>query len=77
MADSFKPGDRVEWDSSQGEVAGHVKKKLVAPTKIKEHHVAASPENPEILVQSDKTGALAAHKPKALKKASRKKGGGR
>jgi hypothetical protein len=31
--------------------------------------VAASPENPEYLVVSDKTGAEAAHKATALKKA--------
>ena len=27
------------------------------PTKIKGHNVAASPENPEYLVESEKTGA--------------------
>lgn len=74
MADSLKPGDRVEWDSSQGEVTGKVKKKLVKPTEIKGHHVAASPENPEYLVESEKTGAQAAHKPEALKKVAGKKG---
>ena len=75
MSDSLKPGDRVEWESSQGTVAGKVKKRLVKPTEIKGHHVAASPENPEYLVESEKTGAEAAHKPGALKKAARKKGG--
>jgi hypothetical protein len=75
MAKSLKPGDRVEWESSQGSVTGKVKKKLVKPTEIKGHHVAASPDNPEYLVESEKTGAEAAHKPEALKKASRKKGG--
>ncbi|WP_292094933.1 DUF2945 domain-containing protein [Brevundimonas sp.] len=29
--------------------------------------MAASPENPEYLVESDKTGARAAHRPQALK----------
>ncbi len=47
-------------------------------TEIKTHHVAASPENPEYLVESDKTGTTAAHKPDALKKVRKpKKGGGR
>jgi hypothetical protein len=32
--------------------------------------VAASKANPEILVKSDKSGDLAAHKPEALKKRS-------
>ena len=67
--DDLKTGDKVAWDSSQGEVKGTVRKKLTAPTDIKRHHVAASPENPEYLVQSDKTGAEAAHKPGELRKA--------
>ena len=75
MAESLKPGDHVEWESSQGTVTGKVEKKLVKPTKIKGHNVAASPENPEYLVESEKTGAQAAHKPEALKRVSRKKGG--
>ncbi|WP_435011442.1 DUF2945 domain-containing protein [Tundrisphaera lichenicola] len=75
MSDPHEPGDRVKWESSQGPVTGKVKKKLTRPTEIKGHHVAASPENPEILVESEKTGAQAAHKPEALKKAPRKKGG--
>lgn len=74
MAKSLKPGDRVEWETSQGTTAGRVEKKLVKPTKIKGHKVAASPENPEYLVESEKTGAQAAHKPEALKKAPKKGG---
>ena len=74
MSNIPKSGDRVEWESSQGKVTGKVKKKLTKPTEIKGHHVAASPENPELLVESEKTGAVAAHKPEALKKAPRKKG---
>lgn len=69
MTSEFKPGDKVTWESSQGRVHGTVKKKLTAHTTIKGHEVAASPENPEYLVVSDKTGAEAAHKPSALKKA--------
>lgn len=68
MTKEPKPGDKVTWSSSQGEVKGTVKKKLTAPTKIKTHKVAASPENPEFLVESDATGAKAAHKAEALKK---------
>ena len=44
---------------------GKIKKKLTRPTEIKGHHVAASPDNPEYLVESEKTGAEAAHKPEA------------
>ena len=69
MASTLKAGDKVQWKSSQGTVTGKVKKKLTTPTDIKGHHVAASKDNPEYLVASDKTGAEAAHKPGALKKA--------
>jgi len=69
MAGTLKAGDKVQWKSSQGTVTGKVKKKLTTPTDIKGHHVAASKDNPEYLVASDKTGAEAAHKPGALKKA--------
>ncbi|MES2830805.1 MAG: DUF2945 domain-containing protein [Pseudomonadota bacterium] len=68
MTTTFKKGDKVEWHSSQGTIEGTVKKKLTAPHKIKGHEIAASTENPEYLVVSDKTGAEAAHKPGSLKK---------
>ena len=62
----FKTGDKVSWNSTQGKVTGTVKKKLTAPTDIKTHHVAASSDNPQLLVESAKSGKLAAHKPAAL-----------
>ena len=64
----FKTGDKVSWNSTQGTVTGTVKKKLTAPMDIKTHHVAASPDNPQLLVQSARTGKEAAHKPGALKR---------
>ena len=67
MANNFKAGDKVEWESSQGTVYGTIKKKLLAPIDIKGHNVAASHEHPEYLVVSDHTGAEAAHKPEALR----------
>lgn len=73
MADRLKKGDKVEWETSQGKTSGTVKKKLTAPTDIKGHHVAASKENPELLVESEKSGKEAAHKPESLKKTQTKK----
>jgi uncharacterized membrane protein len=64
----FKKGDKVTWQTSQGKTEGEIVKKLTKPLDIKGHHVAASAENPEYLVESDKTGKQAAHKPEALKK---------
>jgi len=68
VSNQFKKGDKVEWNSAQGKITGEVKKKLTSPTDIKGHHVAASKDNPEYLVESEKTGKQAAHKPDSLKK---------
>ena len=62
-----KAGDKVSWSSSGGHSTGKVVKKLTRPMDIKGHHVAASKDNPEYLVETDK-GAQAAHKPGSLKK---------
>ena len=69
---NFKAGDKVSWSSAQGKVVGSVKKKLTAPMNIKTHRVAASPNNPQLLVQSAGTGKLAVHKPEALKRVKAK-----
>ncbi|WP_291535519.1 DUF2945 domain-containing protein [Brevundimonas sp.] len=64
----FKAGDRVGWDHSQGATTGRVIRKVVSETCIEGHRVAASIDNPEYVVESDRTGARAAHKPSALRK---------
>lgn len=66
--DNLKKGDHVEWNTSQGKTSGKVEKKITEPTDIKKHHVAASKENPEYIVKSDKSGKEAAHKPEELDK---------
>jgi len=66
MTKKLKKGDQVSWQSAQGKVDGKILKKVTAPLEIKGHHVAASKDNPEYLVKSDKTGATAAHKADAL-----------
>jgi len=68
MAEELKKGDEVEWETSQGKTRGTVKKKLTSPTKIKDHKVAASKENPEYLVETAESKKRAAHKPESLKK---------
>lgn len=62
----WSKGDKVRWQASRGPVEGTVERTLTAPIDIEGHHVAASKDNPEVLVKSDRTGALAAHKPDAL-----------
>jgi hypothetical protein len=66
----LKQGDRVSWNSPGGPSVGQVKKKLTKPTKIKGHNVAASKDNPEYLVVSEKSGKPAAHKATSLRKLS-------
>jgi hypothetical protein len=68
MAKQLKAGDRVAWRSSGGGSVGRVERELTAPGKIKGHEVAASENNPEFLVRSDKSGKVAAHKPSALRR---------
>ena len=68
MSDKIKVGDRVAWTSSGGRSTGKVVKKQTRPTTIETHKVAASRANPEYIVESDKTGKRAAHKPEALKR---------
>ena len=72
MADDkdLKKGDKVEWNTSQGKTSGKVKKRVTSQTKIKGHEVRASKEDPQYVVESDKSGNEAAHKPGALKKKS-------
>lgn len=72
MPKTFKKGDKVSWKSSQGRIKGKIVKKLTKNTKIEEHKVKASKDDPQYLVTSDKTGAKAAHKPGSLKKRTAK-----
>ncbi|HEX9947768.1 MAG TPA: DUF2945 domain-containing protein [Allosphingosinicella sp.] len=67
MADTFSKGDKVRWKSHGGEAHGKVVSKQTEPTRIKGHKVAASPENPQFIVETDE-GKRAAHKPGALSK---------
>ncbi|MBE7940566.1 MULTISPECIES: DUF2945 domain-containing protein [Ramlibacter] len=73
MSDKFKPGDEVEWNSHGGTARGKVIRKLESPIRIKNHEVAASPENPEYLVES-RRGGRAAHKEEALRRPSERSG---
>lgn len=72
MTDKLKKDDKVEWKTSQGKTTGTVKKKLTSPIEIKGHHVAASKENPEYLVETSESKKEAAHKPESLKKIKEK-----
>jgi len=68
MTKTFDQGDRVSWNTSQGTTRGKVVERLTSDTKIQEHQVRASEDDPQYLVESEGTGARAAHKPDALTK---------
>ena len=67
MARTLKKGDAVSWKSHGGTAHGTVVKKVTSPTRIKDHKVAASKDNPEFIVET-REGKRAAHKPAALTK---------
>lgn len=66
--EAFQSGDKVKWNSAQGEIEGEVKKKLTSTTQIKGHTAKASEEEPQYLVESEQTGRKAAHKPESLER---------
>ncbi|HEU4883853.1 MAG TPA: DUF2945 domain-containing protein [Longimicrobium sp.] len=68
MSKQFKKGDRVAWDTPQGETHGVVERKLTSETHVKGHKAAATPDDPQYLVKSDKSGKEAAHKPDELRR---------
>lgn len=64
---NFKVRDHVEWNSETGLVQGTIKKKYTSKIEFKGYTVHASKEEPQYLIQSDKTDHLAMHKGSALK----------
>ena len=65
---TLRKGDRVSWNTSQGRTQGRIVRKQTSPAHIRTHKVAASKDNPEFMVQSEKSGKTAAHKAEALTK---------
>ena len=74
MVSTFKVGDHVSWNSEAGRVRGTIKKKITSAIKFKGYTVRASKEEPQYLIDSDKTDHLAMHKGSALKKIKKSKG---
>ncbi|MCW2514533.1 MAG: hypothetical protein JWR11_3575 [Mycobacterium sp.] len=64
----LKKGDHVEWDSHGGTAEGEVEKKITEDTEAAKRTVRASPDDPQYLVRSDKSGGEAVHKPEALRR---------
>ena len=65
MSDLSK-GDDVTWHSHGHTVHGTVVRKVTSETDAGGRHVKASKDDPQFVVESDKTGKQAVHKPSAL-----------
>ena len=66
--DDFTKGDHVTWKSHGGEAEGEVVEKITSDTEEAGRTVRASKDDPQYLVESDKSGGEAVHKPGALHK---------
>jgi len=66
MAERFRVGDHVGWNSEAGRVSGTVIAIHTRDFDYKGHTHRASRECPQYEIKSDKTDHIAAHKGKAL-----------
>ena len=71
MPGAFKIGDHVSWNSEAGRVSGVIRRRISAPIEFKGYTVHASKQEPQYLIESDKTDHLAMHKGSALRKLKR------
>lgn len=69
--DDLSQGDKVTWKSHGQNVTGKVKKKITDRTEAAGRTVAASKDEPQYEVESDRSGRSAVHKPGALHKKGR------
>lgn len=70
MAEKFKVGDHVKWNSEAGHVSGKIIKIHTKDVDYKGYTHHASEDEPHYEIKSDKTEHVAMHKDKALKKIS-------
>jgi hypothetical protein len=68
MEQRFRQGDWVRWRSHGGYAEGEVLKRITSTAEAGGRTVRASPEEPQYLVRSSKSGGEAVHKPDALEK---------
>jgi hypothetical protein len=67
MANKFKVGDHVTWNSEAGYVTGRITKVHTKNVKYKGYVHHASKDDPQYEIKSDKTDHIALHKAGALK----------
>jgi hypothetical protein len=64
----FSEGDKVKWNTPQGETTGTVVAKVTSDTHVKGQKLSASEDDPRYIVRSDKSGDEAGHTADALTK---------
>jgi len=64
----MKVGDKVSWGTSQGKTHGKIVERKTKDFELENNHFKASEDEPKFIVESDKTGAKAAHAESALEK---------
>jgi hypothetical protein len=62
----MKIGDKVSWDTPQGRTQGKIVEKKTKDFQLAKQTFTASDDEPKFVVESDKTGARAAHAASAL-----------
>ena len=75
MAERFKVGDRVTWNSEVGHVSGTIIKVHTQDVDYKGYTHHASRDEPQYEIKSSKTNHIALHKGAALKKSHGLKAG--
>jgi hypothetical protein len=65
---TISKGDKVSWNTSQGSTHGQAIEKRVKQFTFADQTFNASADEPHWIVESEKTGAKAAHKESSLDK---------
>jgi hypothetical protein len=68
MAQNFKVGDHVSWNSEAGRVRGKIVRVHTKDVNYKGYVHHASTDEPQYEIQSDKTAHIALHKGRALRR---------
>ena len=68
MAERFKVGDHVTWNSEAGHVSGTIIRVHTTDFDYKGYTHHASPDDPQNEIRSDRTAHIAAHKGSALRR---------
>jgi hypothetical protein len=66
----YSTGDQVWWNTSQGKTHGTVTEKRTSDFTFAGQQFRPTDDDPYYIVESDKTGAKAAHKESALRAGS-------